>query len=96
MERSFKRVRVVVVQPEEQIYFDRYYNDPLGAMDKFNYFCKLAKINYPQQIEFAMERTSLYNEMTAYFPYNEINTSNQSGFVQVSMYFEVDRLRAAE
>ena len=57
---------------------------------------KLAKINYPQQIEFAMERTALYNEMTAYFPYNEINPSNQSGFVQVSMYFEVDRLRAAE
>ena len=53
MERSFKRVRVVVVQPEEQIYFDRYYNDPLGAMDKFTYF-------------------------------------------PVSMYFEVDRLRAAE
>ena len=66
------------------------------AMDKFNYFCKLAKINYPQEVEFAMERTALYNEMTAYFPYNEINPSNQSGFVQVSMYFEVDRLQVVD
>ena len=43
-----------------------------------------------------MERTALYNEMTAYFPYNEINPSNQSGFVQVSMYFEVDRLQVVD
>ena len=34
-----------------------------------------------------------HNEMSAYFPYNEINPSNQSGFVQVSMYFEVERLQ---
>ncbi len=96
MERSFKRIRIVVVQPDEQVYFDRYYTDPLVAMDKFNYFCQLAKINYPQEVEFAMERTALYNEMTAYFPYNEINPSNQSGFVQVSMYFEVDRLQVVD
>ena len=80
MERNFKRIRIVVVQPDEQVYFDRYYTDPLVAMDKFNYFCKLAKINYPQEVEFAMERTALYNEMTAYFPYNEINPSNQIRF----------------
>ncbi|MBS3201254.1 hypothetical protein [Turicibacter bilis] len=96
MERNFKRIRIVVVQPDEQVYFDRYYTDPLVAMDKFNYFCQLAKINYPQEVEFAMERTALYNEMTAYFPYNEINPSNQSGFVQVSMYFEVDRLQVVD
>ena len=94
MERSFKRVRVVVVQPDEEIYFDRYYLNPLDAMDKFNYFCKLVKINYPHETEFAMNRTALYNEMTAYFPYNEINPFNQSGFIQVSMYFEVSRLQA--
>ena len=69
MERSFKRVRVVVVQPDEEIYFDRYYLNPLEAMDKFNYFCKLARINYPHEIDFAMNRTALYNEMTAYFPF---------------------------
>ena len=43
-----------------------------------------------------MERTPLYNEMSAYFPYNEINPSNQSGFVQVSMYFEVERLQVVD
>ena len=85
MERSFKRVRVVVVQPDEEIYFDRYYLNPLDA---------IAKINYPHETEFAMNRTALYNEMTAYFPYNEINPFNQSGFIQVSMYFEVSRLQA--
>lgn len=96
MGRSFKRIRIVVVQPDEQVYFDRYYHDPIEAMDKFNYFCKLAKINYSEEIEFAMERTPLYNEMSAYFPYNEINPSNQSGFVQVSMYFEVERLQVVD
>ena len=89
MERSFEKVRLVVVQPEEAVYFDRYYADPLSAMDKFNYFCKLAKINYKDEPEFEMNRTERYNELTVYFPYNEINEQNQSGFVQVSMYFEV-------
>ena len=89
MERSFERVRVVVVQPEEAVYFDRYYGDPLKAIDKFNYFCKLAKINYKDEPILEMNRTEKYNEMTTYFPYNEVNEENQSGFVQVSMYFEV-------
>jgi len=89
MERCFDRVRIVVVQPEDAVYFDRYYSDPLLAMDKFNYFCKLANINYKWEAEFVMHRAQLYNEITAYFPQNEISEENQSGFVQVSMYFEV-------
>ena len=51
MERSFSRVRIVVVQPGDEVYFDRYYDDVLAAIDKFNYFCKLANINYPQEVE---------------------------------------------
>lgn len=90
MERSFNKVRIVVVQPEEAIYFDRYYENPLHAIEKFNYFCKLANINYKWEPEFVMNRTIRYNEMTAYFPQNELNDENQSGFVQVSMYFEVE------
>ncbi|MGL4335418.1 MAG: hypothetical protein ACRCST_00900 [Turicibacter sp.] len=91
MERSFNRIRIVVVQPDDAVYFDRYYTDPLIAMDKFTYFCKIAKVNYPQEVEFQMERADQYTEMSAYFPYNEVNERNQSGFVQVSMYFEVER-----
>lgn len=91
MERSFSRIRVVVVQPDDEVYFDRYYDDALEAIDKFNYFCKLAKINYPQEVEFVLGKTERYNEMSAYFPYNEINDYNQSGFIQVSLYFEVAR-----
>lgn len=90
MERSFNRIRLVVVQPDDAVYFDRYYVDPLVAMDKFNYFCKIAQVNYPQEVVFEMERAEQYTEMTAYFPYNEVNEHNQSGFVQVSMYFEVE------
>ena len=92
MERSFSRVRIVVVQPGDEVYFDRYYDDVLAAIDKFNYFCKLANINYPQEVEFVLDKTEKYNEMTAYFPYNEINDYTQSGFVQVSLYFEVGRM----
>lgn len=88
MGRIFNQIRVVVVQPEEAVYFDRYYIDPLLALDKFNYFCKLANINYKQEVQFVMDRTEKYNEMSAYFPDNEANEENQSGFVQVSMYFE--------
>lgn len=94
MERNFSRMRVVVVQPDDEVYFDRYYDDALEAIDKFNYFCKLAKINYPQEVDFVLERTERYNEMTAYFPYNEINGQNQSGFVQVSLYFEVGKIHS--
>jgi len=89
MERSFEKIRLVVVQPEEAVYFDRYYTDPLKAIDKFNYFCKLANINYKKETELVMNRTQRYNEMTAYFPHNVDNEENNSGFIQVSMYFEV-------
>lgn len=92
MGRNFSRVRLVVVQPEEAIYFDKYYDDALMAIDKFNYFCKLAKVNHRKTPSVAFDRTDQYNEMSAYFPENEANTKNQSGFVQVSMYFEVATL----
>ena len=87
--RSFSRVRLVVVQPEEAVYFDKYYDDALLAMDKFNYFCKLAKVNHKETPGFVFDRRSRYNEISVYFPENEDNSLNQSGFVQVSMYFEV-------
>lgn len=90
MARNFSRVRLVVVQPMESVYFDKYYHDVLMAMDKFNYFCKLARVNHKEEPRFAFERTNRYHEMSAYFPENEENSKNQSGFVQVSMYFEVD------
>ena len=89
MGRSFDKIRIVVVQPEEMIYFDKYYDDVIVAFDKFNYFCKLANINYDESPEFVMDKSDRYNEMTIYFPKNEINERNQSGFVQVSIYFEV-------
>lgn len=89
MSRSFSRVRLVVVQPDESVYFDKYYSDVLMAMDKFNYFCKLAKVNHKEAPGFAFDRTDRYNEISVYFPENENNSMNQSGFVQVSMYFEV-------
>jgi len=89
MMRSFNRVRLVVVQPEESVYFDKYYNDALMAMDKFNYFCKLARVNHKEVPGFTFNRTDRYNEISVYFPGNEDNSMNQSGFVQVSMYFEV-------
>jgi len=89
MSRNFSRVRLVVVQPEESVYFDKYYTDALMALDKFNYFCKLAKVNHKEEPGFALDRTERYNEMSVYFPENEDNPLNQSGFVQVSMYFEV-------
>ena len=90
MMRNFSRVRLVVVQPEESIYFDKYYDDALQAVNKFNYFCQLAKVNYHKIPNFAFERTEKYNEITVYFPENEKNSKNQSGFVQVSMYFEIE------
>jgi len=89
MNRSFNRVRLVVVQAGEFVYFDKYYNDALKAMDKFNYFCKLAKVNHKEVPGFVFERTERYNEISVYFPENEDSTMNQSGFIQVSMYFEV-------
>jgi len=89
MERAFKRVRLVVVQPEECVYFDKYYDDVLMAMDKFNYFCQLAKVNYEKKPEFVFDRADVYNEISVYFSENEVNEKNQSGFVQVSLYFEV-------
>lgn len=89
MARNFSRVRVVVVQPEETVYFDKYYKDVLTAIDKFNYFCKLAKVGYNETPSFVFDRTDKYNEMSVYFPENQANSKNQSGFVQVSMYFEV-------
>lgn len=88
--RSFGKVRLVVVQPEEAVYFDKYYKNPLEAISKFNYYCELAKINYKPNPDFVMSRTEKYNEMSAYFPENEDNKGNKSGFVQVSMYFEVE------
>lgn len=87
--RSFRKVRLVVVQPEESVYFDKYYDDVLMALDKFNYFCKLARVNHKETPVFAFDRTDVYNEMSVYFPENEDNAMNQSGFVQVSVYFEV-------
>ena len=90
MARNFSRVRLVVVQAEELVYFDKYYDDALLAMDKFNYFCKLAKVNHNETPGFAFDRTDRYNEISVYFPENEDNSLNQSGFVQVSMYFEVE------
>jgi len=89
MKRNFNKIRVVVVQPEEQLYFDRYFNDGLKAMDKFNYFCQLANIGYNEAPDFALERTERYNEISVYFPKNAENDANQSGFIQVSIYFEV-------
>ena len=88
MQRSFKAVRLVVVQPEESVYFDKRFDDALSAMDKFNYFCGLAKINYVNAPEFVFSDTERYKEITVYFPDNDENEKNQSGFVQVSMYFE--------
>jgi len=93
--RSFGKVRLVVVQPGESVYFDKYYTNPLEAINKFNYYCQLANINYKKEPDFAMSRTALYNEMSAYFPENETNKGNNSGFVQVSMYFEVGEKRSA-
>ena len=90
MTRNFSRVRLVVVQPEESVYFDKYYDDALLAMDKFNYFCKLARVNHKEVPGFAFDRRDKYNEISVYFPENEDNQLNQSGFVQVSMYFEAD------
>ena len=87
--RMFERIRLVVVQPGETVYFDKYYTSALDAMEKFNYFCKLANINYKKDPDFVMSRTHIYNEMSAYFPENVDNKANNSGFVQVSMYFEV-------
>lgn len=87
--RNFNRVRLVVVQPGESVYFDKYYDDVLMAIEKFNYFCKLARVNHSETPSFVFDRTDKYNEMSAYFPENEDNSRNQSGFVQVSMYFEV-------
>jgi len=48
MNRNFSRIRLVVVQAGELIYFDKYYTDGLMALDKFNYFCKLAKVNHKE------------------------------------------------
>ncbi|MCL1948784.1 MAG: hypothetical protein FWF59_03530 [Turicibacter sp.] len=87
--RNFEKVRLVVVQPEDNVYFDKYYTNPLEAVSKFNYYCQLANISYKNVPEFIMSRTDKYNEMSAYFPHNEENKGNNSGFVQVSMYFEV-------
>ena len=87
--RSFGKVRLVVVQPEEKVYFDKYYQNPLEALGKFNYYCQLANISYKESPDFVMSRTQKYNEMSAYFPDNEFNKGNNSGFVQISMYFEV-------
>lgn len=89
MARNFKRIRLVVVQSAESVYFDKYYTDVLMAFDKFNYFCRLAKVNHVSEPGFVFDRTEAYNEMSFYFPENEDSTKNQSGFVQVSMYFEV-------
>ena len=89
MARNFSRVRLVVVQTEENVYFDKYYTDVLLVKDKFNYFCKLARVNYQAEPGFVFDRTENYNEISVYFPENEDNSLNQSGFVQVSMYFEV-------
>ena len=89
MARNFSRVRLVVVQAEENVYFDKYYTDVLTVMDKFNYFCKLARVNHQAEPRVVFDRTEKYNEISVYFPENEDNTLNQSGFVQVSMYFEV-------
>jgi len=89
MTRSFNRVRLVVVQVGESVYFDKYYDDALSAIDKFNYFCKLAKVNHKETPGFAFDRTNKYNEISVYFPENEDTTLNQSGFIQISMYFEV-------
>ena len=89
MQRSFSRVRLVVVQFDERVYFDKYYEDVLMALDKFHYFCKLARVNHIEAPQFVLDRETRYNEMSAYFPGNEENTRNQSGFVQVSLYFEV-------
>lgn len=89
MQRNFGKIRLVVVQPQEQVYFDKYYKDPLVALEKFNYFCRLAKIGYEEDADFVMTRADKYNEMSAYFPHNEVSDKNQSGFIQVSVYFEV-------
>jgi len=89
MTRNFSKVRLVVVQAGELVYFDKYYEDALVAMDKFTYFCKLAKVNHKGESGFVFDRTNRYNEISAYFPENEDNSMNQSGFVQVSMYFEL-------
>jgi len=88
MEDVFKRVRLVVVQPEELVYFDKYYSDALTALSKFNYFCQLAKVSYEKVPNFVFDRTNIYREMSVYFPENKESEKNQSGFVQVSLYFE--------
>jgi len=88
--KDFKQVRLVVVQPAEQVYFDKYYSDGIVAMDKFSYFCKLAQVNYQKKPLFAFDQTQMYHEISVYFPENEENSLNQSGFVQVSLYFELD------
>jgi len=89
MNRSFSRVRLVVVQGKESVYFDKYYDCAIRVMDKFNYFCKLAKVNHTQVPGFVFDRSDFYNEISAYFPENHENELNPSGFTQVSMYFEV-------
>jgi len=89
MDKKFNRVRLVVVQPEESVYFDKYYTDGLMAMDKFSYFCKLAKVNNRKAPGFEFKHHEKYTEITSYFPENEGNVLNQSGFVQVSLYFEL-------
>lgn len=90
MSRNFGQIRLVVVQAEELVYFDKYYTDALMALDKFNYFCKLAKVNHKSEPGLVLNRTDRYNEMSIYFPENDDNSMNQSGFVQVSIYFEVE------
>ena len=89
MKRGFNKVRVVVVQPEEQVYFDRYFDDGLKAMDKFNYFCQLASIGYNETPDLVMQQANSYNEISVYFQENLESDTNQSGFVQVSIYFEI-------
>lgn len=89
MSRTYERVRLVVIQAGESVYFDKYYTDVLTALDKFNYFCNIAKVNHASEPEFILGRTERYNEMSIYFPQNEENPLNQSGFVQISIYFEV-------
>ena len=89
MSRSFSRIRLVVVQSEDAVYFDKYYTDVVMVMEKFSYFCQLANVNHKEEPGFVFDRTDRYNEMSMYFPANAENELNQSGFTQVSMYFEV-------
>lgn len=77
------------MQANDEVYFDKYYTNVISAMDKFNYFCQLASVNYKSEAGFVFDRTNKYNEISMYFEENESNELNQSGFTQVSMYFEV-------